>query len=55
MAFGSGRKSVSLEEILEKTSEANIAARYLDIIEIPCVINSPLRTDRKPSFGIYVY
>lgn len=55
MAFGSGRKSVSLEEILEKTSEVNIAARYLDIIEIPCVISSPLRTDMHPSLGIHVH
>lgn len=55
MAFSSGRKSVSLEDILKTTTEVNIAARYLDITELPCVINSPLRADRKPSFGLYLY
>jgi len=55
MAFSSGKKSVSLEDILERTTEVNIAARYLNIIEIPCVIHSPLRTDNKPSFGIYTF
>jgi hypothetical protein len=55
MAFSSGKKSVSLEDILEQTTEVNIAARYLNIIEIPCVIHSPLRTDNKPSFGIYTF
>lgn len=55
MAFGPGRKSVSLEEILNKVNEANIAARYLDILEIPCVISSPIRQDNRPSFGIYIY
>lgn len=55
MAFSSGRKSISLEEITQKVSEANIAARYLDITEIPCLINSPLRRDNKPSFGIFTF
>ena len=55
MGFSSGRKSISLEEILNKVSEANIAARYLDITEIPCVINSPLRQDNRPSFGLYSF
>ena len=52
--FGSGRSSVTLEEILEKTSELEIAAHYLGIDEIPCVINSPLREDKRPSFGLYL-
>lgn len=55
MSFSSGRSSVSLEDILEKVSEATIAARYLNITEIPCVINSPLRRDDKPSFGIFSF
>jgi len=52
--FGLGRSSVTLEEVLEKTSELEIAVHYLGIDEIPCVINSPLREDRRPSFGIYL-
>lgn len=55
MGFSSGRTSISLEEILNKVSEANIASRYLDIDEIPCVINSPLRQDNRPSFGLYSF
>lgn len=55
MAFSSGRKSVSLEEILSVTSEANIAGRYLGVSEVPCVISSPLRPDHHPSFSLYIF
>ena len=53
MAFSSGKSSVSLEDILSKVTEADILAYYLNIREIPCVIHSPLREDRRPSFGLY--
>ena len=53
MAFSLGRSVISLEEVLKRVSEADIAARYLGILEIPCVICSPLREDNKPSFGLY--
>lgn len=55
MAFSSGRKSISLEEILEITTEAHIASRYLNITELPCVISSPLRMDTHPSLGLYTF
>lgn len=55
MGFSSGRISISLEELLSKVSEISIAAKYLDITEIPCVINSPLRRDNRPSFGLYSF
>lgn len=55
MAFSSGRTSISLEELLEKVSEISIASKYLNIYEIPCVINSPLREDNRPSFGLYTF
>lgn len=55
MSFSQGRESISLEDVLAKVNEANIAARYLDITEIPCVISSPLREDKRPSFGIYSF
>jgi hypothetical protein len=54
--LSAGKKSiepVSLKDLQEKVSEADIAATYLGVTHIPCVINSPLRQDRKPSFGIY--
>ena len=53
MAISAGTDSVSLEDILSKTTEANILAYYLGITSIPCIINSPLRKDRRPSFGLY--
>lgn len=48
-----GETSVSIEDILYKVSEADIIAYYLNVHTIPCVINSPLRKDNNPSFGIY--
>lgn len=48
-----GRPSETIKEILEMTTEAQIASYYLGINTIPVVINSPLRKDTKPSFGIY--
>lgn len=53
MSFSSGRSSVSLEDILNKTTEADILSYYLGINAIPCIISSPLREDKKPSFGLY--
>lgn len=53
MSFSKGKKSVSIEEILNKVSESDIAFHYLNIDKIPCFINSPLRKDTKASFGIY--
>lgn len=53
MAFSKGRDSVSLDDILSKVTEADILSYYLGITEVPCIINSPLRQDRRPSFGLY--
>ena len=53
MAFSTGRNSICLSEITSKVSEAELVSYYLGITEIPCVISSPLRKDRKPSFGLY--
>lgn len=51
--FSSGNKSITLEDILEKTSEADILNYYLGINRVPILINSPLRQDKKPSMGIF--
>lgn len=53
MGFSSGRATISLEELLTKVNEISIAAKYLNIYELPCVINSPLRRDNRPSFGLH--
>lgn len=51
--ISSGESSVSLEDIYRVTTEAEIAHYYLGISNIPCKINSPLRLDRSPSFGLF--
>ena len=48
-----GESSVSLDDILSKVTEADILSYYLGITEVPTVINSPLREDKRPSFGLY--
>lgn len=53
MRIARGRPSISLESITSVVSEYDILAHYLGIQRIPCVMNSPLRKDRKPSFGLY--
>lgn len=52
MAFSSGNISVTLDDILERVSEADLLFLYLGVTEIPCVMCSPLRVDRSPSFSI---
>lgn len=53
MAFSSGKSSVSLDDILSRVTEADILSFYLGISEVPCIIHSPLREDKRPSFGLY--
>lgn len=53
MAISKGKSSVSLEDILSKVTEADILSYYLGVTEVPTIINSPLRQDRRPSFGLY--
>ena len=53
MTIRVGNSSVCLEDILGRISEADILSHYYGITEIPCVINSPLREDKTPSFGFY--
>lgn len=54
--ISSGRKSYpDLQNVLSKLSEVSIAQRYLGITKLPCVISSPLRNDKKPSFGLFSF
>ena len=53
MAIGITRSTITLEDILNKVSESEILYYYLNIDKVPCVIKSPLRLDKKPSFGLY--
>jgi hypothetical protein len=51
MAFGH-RESYDLK-VLEKVKDIDLLNYYLGISNIPTIINSPLRKDSKPSFGLY--
>lgn len=53
MAISKGKSSMSLDDILSKVTEADILSYYLGVTEVPCIMNSPLRQDRRPSFGLY--
>ena len=53
MAFGKGEHSITLEDVLARTTEFGILYHYFNVSELPTVIHSPLRQDSKPSFGLY--
>lgn len=48
-----GRNSVTFKELQEKISDAALVWHYLGITSLPCFIQSPLRPDKRPSFGLY--
>lgn len=45
--------SETVEEIMERVSQADILSHYFHITSLPVLINSPLRDDKHPSFSIY--
>lgn len=49
MAFASGKPTLDIKTL----DEFYLANRFLNIKKIPCVINSPLRNDKHPSFAIF--
>ncbi len=53
MGFSSGQSSISIEDILSKTTESDILSYYFKVAQVPTIINSPLRKDKNPSFGLY--
>lgn len=53
MAIRVGKSSVCLDDILKSISESDILSYYFGLVEIPCVIHSPLREDNTPSFGFH--
>nr|DAU84767.1 MAG TPA: DNA primase [Caudoviricetes sp.] len=53
MVFSQGKNSFSDYEILQRISETELAAIYLNIIKIPCTIKNPMRRDENPSLGWY--
>lgn len=53
MAFGKGYNSESYKDIEKYIDDAYLVSKYLNVVKIPCLIRSPLRSDSKPSFGLY--
>lgn len=51
--FGKINRSLTIDDILKKTTEVDILSYYFGVTKIPCIIKSPLREDRHPSFGFY--
>jgi hypothetical protein len=45
--------NITTDDITSVVSEDQILGYYLGITRVPCVINSPLRPDRNPSFGLF--
>ena len=55
MVIGKTSSSISKTEIFSKFNEAQVIATVLpEVTEIPCLICSPLRVDKHPSFSIYL-
>ena len=48
-----GKNSISFREVQEQISDAALVWHYLGVSELPCFIQSPLRQDKRPSFGLY--
>lgn len=53
MSFSSGISSVTLNNIYNKITDADLLYYYLGVTEIPCVICSPLRVDKNPSLSLF--
>lgn len=53
MAFSTGELSITLEDVLSRTTEFDILSYYFGVNGLPVLICSPLRRDSKPSFGLY--
>lgn len=49
----SRQTSINRQELLNKIDECSLAEYYLNIHKLPILINSPLRVDNHPSFGLY--
>lgn len=55
MVVGRTSPSINEEEVFKNISETEVLSSvFPEIKSIPCLINSPLRKDNHPSFGIHV-
>ena len=53
MAFAQGSNSITLDDIYSSVGDIDLLSHYLGISEVPCIVNSPLRKDNRPTFGFY--
>ncbi len=53
MRISQGKNSLFYKDVLDIMSEEAILKYYFNVTQIPCVINSPLRKDKNPSFQFY--
>ena len=53
MTINIGKPNISVKNVLSKVSDFDLIHYYFGINEVPCIINSPLREDKHPSFGFY--
>ena len=52
--FSKGKPTgLTTKDITDIVPEIQILGHYFDIYKVPCVISSPLRTDKNPSLGLY--
>lgn len=51
--LGSISSTITKEDILKHTTEADILNYYLGVNKIPCLICSPLRNEKNPSFSLF--
>lgn len=51
--ISTGQPNITRTEILKHVTEPDIIGYYLGITHIPCLIHSPLRADKNPSFYLY--
>lgn len=51
--ISTGQPNITRDEILKHVNEPDIIGHYLGITHIPCLIHSPLRADKNPSFYLY--
>ena len=54
MSFGKCKKSICLDDILNKVTEVDILNHYFGISTLPILVNSPLRADKNASLSVFL-
>lgn len=51
--FSKGQDSVTFKDVRHLANDFTLVAHYFGITSLPCFTRSPIREDKKPSFGFY--